>query len=105
MSAIYNHNGNWIWSRALRLNGSGCRDSIILFLLTYHSWAVGFDSGHWFVETLWTGDCSSGAMGPSHLGSDGDQLESIDCLLVLVKLPGSSYIIGRVACGLSQEPL
>ena len=44
-------------------------------------------------------------MGPSQFGLDGDQLESIDCLLVLVRLPARSYIIGRVACGLSQEPL
>ena len=44
---------------------------------------------------------ASGAMGPSQFGLDGDQLESIDCLLVLVSLPARSDIIGRVACGLS----
>ena len=46
---------------------------------------------------------ASGAMGPSQFGLDGDQLESIDCLLVLVSLPASSDKIGLVACGLSQS--
>ena len=51
---MYHHTGNWTRSRALRSNGSGCRDLIILFLLTYHSWAVGFDSGQDNVFTgLW----------------------------------------------------
>ena len=40
-------------------------------------------------------------MGLSRFGLDGDQLESIDCLLVLVSLPARSDIIGRVACRLS----
>ena len=34
-------------------------------------------------------------MGPSLFGLDGNQLESIDCLLVLVSLPASSDIIGQ----------
>ena len=44
-------------------------------------------------------------MSPSRFGLDDDQLESLDCRLVLVSLLASSYINGRVACWLSQEAL